>query len=289
MFGEEDLQEYLARFTSVGISDTSALSKRVSFFCGGHPYLLEMLGYEVLEVFREEQEADVDKAAQRVAQDFLAQYDRMVDLLREDGNLGKLLQVLFGPIVDVKQTDVDELLRYGFIKLDEQDTYVAFSGHFQTFLGLVEREANLDLWPIWRETEIALRHFVTTMMLETYGEYWIEKLEKARPNLKTTFEQCRQAQKKEEKSFGSRASRNLIDFTYPQDLFVIIFAEWNAFKTTFGKDKNYWSQRSDLLARIRNPLAHNRNEALYYYERQIAEGYCKEILAVIGRQSEQES
>ena len=114
----------------------------------------------ILEVFRDKQEVDVDKAAQRIAQDFLAQYDRMIDLLREDGNLSKLLQVLFGPIVDVKQTDLDELLRYGFIKPGEQDTYVAFSGHFQTFLGLVEREVDLDLWPIWRETEITLRHLV---------------------------------------------------------------------------------------------------------------------------------
>lgn len=281
MFSAEDVEEYFARVTSVGISATSALRERVDFYCGGHPYLLEMLGYEMLEVLREKQEVDVDKAAQRIAQDFLAQYDRMIDLLREDGNLGKLLQVLFGPIVDVKQTDVDELLRYGFIKSGEQDTCVAFSGHFQTFLGLVKREVDLDLWPIWRETEIALRHLVTTTMLEKYGERWIEKLEKARPNLKAIFEQCRQAQKKEEKSFGSRASRNLIDFMYPQDLFAIMFAEWNIFKAIFGKDKNYWAQRSDLLARIRNPLAHNRDKALYDYERQIAEGYCREILAVI--------
>jgi hypothetical protein len=86
---------------------------------------------------------------------------------------------------------------------------------------------------------------------------------------------------KEEKSFGSRASRNLIDFTYPHDLFTIIFAEWHTFKSVFGKDKNHWNQRSQLLARIRNPLAHNRDEALYDYERQVAEGYCKEILANI--------
>ena len=281
MFGEEDLQEYFARLASIGISATSALKEHVAFYCGGHPYLLEMLGYEILEVFRDKQRIDAEKAAQRIAQDFLAQYDRMVDLLREDGSLSKLLQVLFGPIVDVKQTDVDELLRYGFIKPGEQDTYVAFSGHFQTFLSLVEREVDLDLWPIWRETEIALRHLVSTTMLEQCGERWIEKLEKARPNLKAIFEQCREAQKKEEKSFGSRASRNLIDFTYPQDLFAIIFAEWNTFKAVFGKDKNYWAQRSDLLAKIRNPLAHNRDKALYDYERQIAEGYSKEILTAI--------
>ena len=281
MFGAEDLQEYFARLTSVGILDTSALRERVDFYCGGHPYLLEVLGYEVLEVLREEQMVDVDKAARRVAHSLLDHYDYVVDLLREDGKLSKLLQILFGPVVDVRQTDVDELLRYGFIKPSEQGTYVAFSGHFQTFLSLVEREVDLNLWPIWREAERALRHLITTTMWEKYGERWIEKLEKARPNLKAIFEQCRQAQEKEERSFGSRASRNLIDFTYPQDLFAIIFAEWSTFRNIFGRDKNYWNQRSQLLAKIRNPLAHNRDEALYDYERQIAEGYCKEILTVI--------
>lgn len=63
MFDEEDLQEYFARLTSVGILPaTSTLKERVEFYCGSHPYLLEMLGYEILELFREEQKIDVDKA-----------------------------------------------------------------------------------------------------------------------------------------------------------------------------------------------------------------------------------
>jgi hypothetical protein len=118
-------------------------------------------------------------------------------------------------------------------------------------------------------------------MIEQYGEQWIEKLDTARPSLKAIFQRCREAQQKEEQSFGGRASRNLIDFTYPQDLFAIIFAEWNIFKMILGKDKNYWDQRAQLLAKIRNPLAHNRDQALYEYERQIAEGYCKEILTIL--------
>jgi len=174
---------------------------------------------------------------------------------------------------------VDEFLRYGLLQPTDHGNYVAFSAHFQSYLKLIERQSNL--WPIWRETEIALRNVITATMLEQYGEQWIDKLEKARPNLKPIFERSREAQQKEEKSFGSRASRNLVDFTYPQDLFAIIFAEWNNFKAIFEKDKSYWDQRAKLLAKIRTPLAHNRDETLYDYERQIAEGYCKEILAIL--------
>jgi len=286
MFDEADMQEYFARLSSVDIGITPSLKERVNFYCGGHPYLLEMLGYELVELFRERQEIDVDLAAHRIERSFLDQYDHMISILKEDSSLNKMLQILFGPVVDVTQADVDEFLRYGLIQATDQGNYVAFSAYFQAYLKLIERQ--IDLWSIWRETEIALRNHITGKMMEQYGEQWIVKLEKARPNLKPIFEKCRKAQQKEEQSFGSRASRNLIDFTYPQDLFAIIFSEWNTFKAVFGKDKSYWDQRAQLLAKIRNPLAHNRDQAFYDYERQIVEGYCKEILAILATDSGKE-
>ena len=100
-----------------------------------------------------------------------------------------------------------------------------------------------DLWPLLRATEKALRNVITTTMTKAYGNNWIESLEKARPNLKKIFEECRNAQQKEEKSFGERASQNLIDFTYPADLFAIICAKglWNSHFSS-----NLWAQ-SQLL------------------------------------------
>ena len=203
----------------------------------------------------------------------------MTELLSEDGTLNKLLQILFGPVVDVQQTDVDELLRYGLIKASNRDIYVAYSTHFQTYLKLIERQT--ELWPSWREAELALRQLITAKMLNQYGEQWIAILEKKRPNLQPVFDKCRETQQKEEKAFAGRASRNLIDFTYPRDLFSIIFAEWDAFRSTLGRDKGYWDQRAQLLAKIRTPLAHNRDVVLHDYERQIAAGYCKEILMTL--------
>jgi hypothetical protein len=282
MFNNSDLEAYFARLSLIGLGVSSKVQERILFYCGGHPYLLEMLGYETVELYREEGKVDVDAAAHRISQSFLDQYDRMADLLKEDGTFNKLLQILFGPVVDVKQTDVDELLKYGLIRPTDQGAYGAFSQHFHDFLTLMNRETGLvDLWPIWRETEKALRNLITTTMLKQHGERWIDQLEKARPNLKAIFDRCREVQQKEEQSFGSRASQNLIDFTYPDDLLTIIFAEWNLFKSTLGKDKSYWDVRKQLLAKIRNPLAHNRDELLEEYERQIAEGYCNEILTLI--------
>lgn len=131
------------------------------------------------------------------------------------------------------------------------------------------------------QDKLSWPNVIRANLIDQDGESWISELEKRRPNLKPIFQRCREAQQKEEKAFGSRASHNLLDFTYPQDLFDILFAEWNVFGSIFKKDKNYWSQRSQLLAKVRNPLAHNRDQSLYEHDLQIAEGYCKEILAVL--------
>jgi len=276
MFNETDVEKYFLRLTSVGLSLNLEDKERILFYSGAHPYLLEMLGYEIVELFRQTQQVKIDESAKCIEASLLDQYDRLVELLQEDGQLKKLLQILFGPIIDVKQTDIDEFLRYGLIKLHE-DKYIAFSKHAQAYLKLIER--SVDLWPVWRKTEMALRQMITAKMIELYGEEWIGKLEKARPNLTSMLDICRANQQKEQKTFGSRASQNLIDFAYPSDLFSIVFAEWNLFKAVFGKDKGYWGQRSELLTRIRNPLAHSRDSVINDYERQIAEGYCGEILA----------
>ena len=94
--------------------------ERVLFYCGAHPYLLEMLGCEIVEMFRQNREIDVNKAADTISQSIFEHYNDMIRLLREEGTLDKLIQILFGPVIDVKHADVTELQNYGLIKLTEQ-------------------------------------------------------------------------------------------------------------------------------------------------------------------------
>ena len=288
MFDEEDLEIYFSQFSDMDIPISDENRERVLFYCGSHPYLLEMLGWEIVERFRhnQEQEIDVDKAANAVLQSIFVHYDDMIRLLREDKKLNKLLQILFGPAIDVKPPDVTEFQNYGLIKPTEDGTYAAYSEHLHDYLKLHERSTEFadDLWPIWRDTEKALREVITITMSKTYGDNWIEELERGRSNLKKIFDNCREAQQQEEKSFGDRASQDLIDFTYPADLFTIICARglWKPyFEPIFGHNPNHWEHRKQFLARCRNPLAHNRPEILHSHEVKIIEGYCQEILSVL--------
>ncbi len=288
MFNDEDLAIYFSRFSEIEIPISEEDKKRVLFYCGAHPYLLEMLGWEIVERFRQnqEQKIDIDKAADAIDQSFFEHYDDMIRLLREDETLNKLLQILFGPVIDVKPTDVTELENYGLINSTEEGNYVAYSEHFQDYLKLNERSAEFtdEIWPIWRKTEKTLREVITITMSSVYGDDWITELEKGRSNLKKIFDVCRETQQKEEKTFSERASKNLIDFTYPADLFTIIFSKglWKQhFEPLFGQTTNYWEQRKQLLSKCRNPLAHNRGETLKPHEFKTIEAYCTEILDIL--------
>ena len=279
MFNDEELEIFFDRLAAAGVKGSEGLKSDILSYCGGYPYLLDMLGCEIIEICQKGQETNVEKAVSQIAQALFGHYHHIVDLLEEDESLDGLLQILFGPVIDVKQETVNEFLGYGLIQEIHDGTYVGFSEHFHDFLRLIERKSGGgDLWPIWRDTEQELRQFIATTMFEEYGTQWVQQLQKKHSQFQSIFEQCRIAQQKDERVFGNRASQNLIDYTYPHDLFRIIFAEWNNFKDTFGKDKQYWEQRAQFLSKIRTPLAHNRDESLREFERQIAEGYCNEIL-----------
>ena len=86
-FREEDLETYFDQFSSIGISISDANRERVLFYCGAHPYLLEMLGCEIVEIFRENQKINVDKAADTISQSLFDHYDDMIRLLRGEGTL----------------------------------------------------------------------------------------------------------------------------------------------------------------------------------------------------------
>lgn len=279
VFNSEDMDEFYAMLGKTQLQVTPEMRKQIEYNCGGHPYLLTSLGYRIVADWLLGKGVEVDRLMIELSPSFLNQYDRMIKLLKEDGRLAKLLQTLFGPAVDVTKADVDDFLRYGLLKVADDGTYETFSSHFQSYLRLIERSP--DLWTIWKQTEIAIRDLITQKMAEKYfSNNWVTELEREKPKLKSLFDRCREAQAKEKRSFGAHASTNLIDFTYPSELFEIIFSDWGLFSSVLGRDKGYWEERKQFLAKIRNPLAHNR-DVLQEHERLTAEGYCKEILSCI--------
>jgi hypothetical protein len=156
--------------------------------------------------------------------------------------------------------------------------YRGFSNDFHDYLYRIQRET--PIWDLWAETETRLRSIVEIWLNERYGADWLPKFRKLSPAKSLYVTKLEEMQAKEQKSFPDTFSQNLLEFTYPAELFdQFMRVEWKWFKPIFSnKEAGDWKPIFDLLARIRNPLAHNKMNILKDFERNKAISYCQEIV-----------
>jgi hypothetical protein len=280
-FEAEDWQEYFARLTGIGISVTSAHKQEIEFYTGGAPTLLEHLSYEIVEIWRKHQKIDVRAAYEKTKTSFNAYYKRIEKRLQEDQSFKKLLQITYGPVVDITKADVDDFLAYGLIKPAPHHRYTVFSSDFQQYVSIIARQT--ELWPLLKNTEIALRRAIEAALHRAYNEQWVEKVEKKHPKIKEIFAKCRHRQKNNVTNFGQTSSR-ILDGSDLSDLFTIIELEWETarFANILRFSRVDWDQRATFLRPVRNAVAHHNGEAvLKEHHKQQAEVYLKEIMGVL--------
>ena len=276
MFVKEDQEAYYEKIQTVGLQLTESDKEQIMYYCGGHPYLLAMLGYEIIETQKSSNNYGVEKAFHRKSQSFIDYFDHIMDLLEEDKSLAFVLDALDGPIDSSTKNRFEKLLHYGLFSHDADGRYTAFCKYFSSFIHLVQREK--DYWPIWSKTERALRNIVSIILSRHYGENWLADIEHEQPKLTKYLDNMRKRQAMQQKDFGSRAATNLIDIAYIDELFSIILSQWDLFKTLLGRDQQYWNSHRELLGKIRNYYAHNSEDCIPDAHIYTAKTYCEEIL-----------
>jgi hypothetical protein len=189
---------------------------------------------------------------------------------------------MVGPQYDLRQQDVDDLVDYGIVYRDSAEALRPFSAAFGDYLKPIQ--TTVDIWPLWRDAECSLRDALERRLKDRYeGTPWSEKLKKERPKLREMIEGWEQNREKEKATCGSPASENLLACCYPLELYQIMCVDWETLgRPLLGQDKQSWSGKFSLLAKIRNPLAHNRAKAISEGERNQAQGICLEIVERIG-------
>ena len=208
----------------------------------------------------------------------LRDYFEQVSTVLDDGPmLSKAVQVFVGPQWDVTSADADALCELGVALRDEEGVLRGFSRTFEEYLRIVGR--NIDIWPLWRETERVLRDALEKHLARAFGAGWPDALCRARPKRKGLIQSCREKQARERERFGVRAEASLLAYTYPKELYELMAADWAKLgEPLLGSDKQGWALKFDVLSKVRTPLAHNREEAVSDGERDQAKGICQEIL-----------
>ncbi|MGV9313663.1 ATP-binding protein [Streptomyces sp. NPDC003691] len=261
--------------------DPAAAVARLGELTGGHPYLASVLLDRVCGAARGRPFRLLDEleglAPSRPAE-FQYYYRDLQELLRADGRLRALLEVVLGPQLVVTPDDALVLLQQGLVRV-QNGAYRAFSDDFQHYLTLIGRQ--LGHWDSWMAVERRVRDLVESVFEEKYGADWPDRLREVRPKLAAMLDQCEELRAREQRSFGARGSTRLLDFTYPRDLYDLMASHWDLFGPLLKKDKAYWNERFSLLAKVRNPMVHNRMSVVTPVEQRTFQVYCEEIMELL--------
>ncbi|MCP4110706.1 MAG: hypothetical protein GY749_35140 [Desulfobacteraceae bacterium] len=292
MYDEKELVEYYQLYEEIGLQLDDNQKRCIEYYCGGHPYLLASLGFEIVEAFKEGLEIDIDSIFKKNQLQFSDYYEQLIALLREDKTFTNLLQILFGPKTDVKPANITELLIYGLIKKGEK-YFTAFSEHFKNYLKYKEREEKIEVgtWKLISLAEKGLRQLVLRVFKENFGENWEDiylnkynSIPDKKKRLNEIFEMLKSAYQRDVEEYGSLAlNLTLLDQTYIHQLFdyFILFSWDDLFKTIFNKEKRYWNEVKKFLEKVRNPVAHHKTEVLLESELKKTEEYCEEIITIV--------
>jgi hypothetical protein len=256
--------------------------RQLVWYSGGHPYIAEMILCHALPT------RSIRAGCDAVIASIFEYYQHLQRLLEEDGLFEQLLQIVVGPRWSIRPGSLELLQRYGIVRLTttEPSRYEGWSQHFQLYLEKCARES--VLWALWRDTESAIREHIQEVCERAYGQDWIETLVSRHGSVAKILGECRAKRKKEESNFGLAASLNVLDYSYPMDLWCILSCEWDLFRRIFQKEKRYWSDRFAHLSKVRTPTAHSREIVIPDHEVVLAQAYCKEILMLLrgGSQAE---
>lgn len=308
LFNKEDNIEYWEIVKSFDIEIADEYKKQVQYLVGCHPFLIDLYNFEAFNLLSNLQSVSNEPLSLKIESELklnlFNNFEKILILLKEENLYSKAIQLVLGPVYDVTPIDEQKLLKYEFIRIVENTekikilkrevgvrrgnsnySYVCFSDYFTELLIL--KFNDIDYWPLWNQTEKAVREVIKDYILDTFGENWelgyLKKHEKSEGKLKG-IQKLDYVRTDTKNKFGNLASSHLVDYTFPRDMYdLFISSDWTWFEKVFRESKSEWGKRFNTLAEIRNPIAHNNSEFISTDDLKNAKKYCEIILDKISQ------
>lgn len=267
-----------------------AQRERIRYYAGRSPYIYSAFCHELVErKINSQSSFDIDgiyknELASRVTDYAEVLYRR----LKTDGHLSKLIGILFGPSINVTQSDKDLLFFMGYLgeAPNNSDCYQALSGYFTDYLH--NKHYVDDSW----HNIIALEKLMKKLILDAFRSFdetkWKDIMGEAYQQLfgssKTfNYSLYKNFIDNNLKTFNKKSV--LPDVMSLHDVFVLIQFRWDdVFKKYFGtKNFSSFEEKFKLCALARNPLAHGKEEYLTKLQIEQVNVYCNEILELVNQ------
>ncbi|MBX9580914.1 MAG: ATP-binding protein [Gemmataceae bacterium] len=211
-FPDREAGEFYDRCGAAGLPLAPADRDAARRATGYQPYLLCMLGNNLVRDRQVKGAVDIPAVCRDTAEAIVTHYQEVIRVLRDADPYAPLLKLLFGPVFNVTQDQVNSLRRYHLLVRDG-DGYRAFSDHFHEYLR-TQLQA-VDYWPLWQETEQAVRELAGAYLAGEYGAGWQAAVpDKATRLVREKAKAWRALRDEEVRRYQDRASPSLLDYSY---------------------------------------------------------------------------
>jgi hypothetical protein len=287
-FSDGELTALIARSPHASRELKAALLAWLSLETGGQPFLSAAL-LATLHAWwsadrppddQNKAEDDFREAVVTCARLILDLHEKMLELLRGEKRLGKLLEVVFGPQVTAGPNDAEQFSREGIIKRTA-DGWAAYSESFRQYLGQLEETLVSDDHILWRRTETRLRSVLAAALVCAYPDGWENRLKETQPRIVRNCESRRRAHIPQS---SADLDDNLLDYTQPAELLDILMMHWDQAEPFFGHQKIDWKTRLEFASRMRVPLMHSRRAGMTTQDLEKFREICQEILRWLAAQ-----
>jgi len=239
----EEIARYFS-YLSKYILVNEDLKKEYKVYTGFHPYLSDIISYNLVEHKKSIKEIFLDNKIV-----FYDYFSHIYKILEEKDLFDVLLSIIFD-LPFYEEHKVDILGNYGII--DEK--YEVFC---DTFLEYCKEKFEItDFYNIWYKTENALRNIIKTVLLKNYKNFKeIENKYNEKKFLKNALFYLKSQNRSK---YSVEKSNNFIDGLSTSGIFHIILNEWYFFEGVFGDSKEYWEKIFNDIKDIRNLLSHTK-------------------------------
>lgn len=309
LFSENDISAYWQRVESLGLEVSEEYKKEVFYFVGSHPYWLDMVNYHIFNGMKAEKKSSIELLSEigsELKKFLWDNYDDIISLMEKEGLKSHFIQAVVGPVVNLTQMGIERLTKYGLVQpilarekygtnfqtlidaglVNESDiSYNSLSIHLNDYLK--QKETEFDIWALWTEAEHQVRNLIKIYLKEKYGNDWRDSFILANPRKENDIFRLEDMRTRNKKTFGNSASDNLVNYTYPQDMWnCFISSDWTWFQRILAGQQANWREKFLLLAKVRNPIAHSNRDFVIQDEQTKAKEICNELITNINKWQE---
>ncbi len=178
LYSEAEFNRYFEIMAESGVDIDEDIKNHYLDITGRVPYWMDILSFHYVNEIQSGNQKNLYDIFDDNYEIFYGEFQRYLDLLKDQDLLNCLYQVVLGPLGDdATPKQISRLKNYGIIEGTEESGYTTVSKYFRQYM--IMKEQTIEFYPLWNRTEKLLRKVAETGLTAKYGIDWENAIHEA--------------------------------------------------------------------------------------------------------------